>query len=117
MEDMGPPPKSRAKVCAHLRIQGSHRNMKTKFQDFSRIIPELFSIFKGSISLTISQFFIVFAGNGDSETGRTSILSPGYFHYGIDKYQDYRLTESEHRVPLALQRIQRFSHSFLLRSA
>ena len=41
--------------------------MKTKFQDFSRIIPGLFSVFKDSISLTVSQFFNVFAGNGDSK--------------------------------------------------
>ena len=60
--------------------------MKTKFQDFSRIIPGLFSVFKDSISLTFSQFLIVFARNGDSETCRTSFLSPEYFHYGIDKY-------------------------------
>ena len=73
-----------------LLTQGSYRNMKTKFQDFSRIIPGLFSVFKDSISLTFSQFLIVFAGNGDSETGHTSFLSPEYFHYGIDKYRDYR---------------------------
>ena len=29
--------------------QGSYRNMKTKFQDFSRIIPGLLSVFKDSI--------------------------------------------------------------------
>ena len=33
---------------------------------------------------------IVFAGNGDLDIGRTSFLSPEYFHYGIDKYWDYR---------------------------
>ena len=64
--------------------------MKTKFQDFSRIIPGLLSVFKDSISLTFSQFFIVFAGNGDSDIGRTSFLSLEYFHYGVDKYRDYR---------------------------
>ena len=69
--------------------QGSYSNMKTKFQDFSRIIPGLFSVFKDSISLTFCQFLIVFAGNGDSETGRTSFLSLEYFHYGIGKYRDY----------------------------
>ena len=43
---------------------GSYRNMKTKFQDFSRIIPGLFSVFKDSISLTHfnipSDFYTVF---------------------------------------------------------
>ena len=73
-----------------LLTQGSYRNMKTKFQIFSRIIPGLFSVFKDSISLTFSQFLIVFAANGDSETGRTSFLLPEYFHYGIDKYRDYQ---------------------------
>ena len=53
--------------------------MKTKFQDFSRIIPGLFSVLKDSISLTFRQFLIVFAGNGDSEIGRTSFLSLEYF--------------------------------------
>ena len=43
-----------------LRLrQVLYRNMKTKFQDFSRIIPGLFSVFKDSISLTFSQFLIV----------------------------------------------------------
>ena len=60
--------------------QGSYRNMKTKFQDFSRIITGLLSVFKDSISLTFRQFLIVFAGNGDSEIGRISFLSPEYFH-------------------------------------
>ena len=73
----------------NLLHQGSYRNMKTKFQDFSRIIPGLFPGFKDSISLTFRQFFIVFAGNGDSETGHTSFLLPEYFHYGIEKYLDY----------------------------
>ena len=54
------------------------------------IIPGLFSVFKDSILLTFSQFLIVFAGKGDSETGRTLFLSLEYFQYGIDKYRDYR---------------------------
>ena len=70
--------------------QDSYRNMKTKFQDFCRIIPGLFSVFKDSISPTFSKFFIVCAGNGDWEIGCTSFLSPEYFHYDIDKYWDYR---------------------------
>ena len=52
--------------------------------------PGLFSVFKDSITLAFSQFFILFAGSGDSEIGRTSFLSPEHFHYGIDKYRDYR---------------------------
>ena len=76
-------------TAAQIKAQGSHRNMKTKFQDFSRILPGLFSVFKDSISLTFRQFLIVFAGNGDSEIGQTSFLSPEYFHYGTDKYRDY----------------------------
>ena len=69
------------------RFVQKHEN---EFQDFSRIIPRLFSVFKDSISLAFRQFLIVFAGNGDSEIGHTSFLSPEYFHYGIDKYLDYR---------------------------
>ena len=60
--------------------QGLYRNMKTKFQDFSKIIPGLFSVFKDSISLTFSQFSIVFAKNRDSETSCTSFLYLEYFH-------------------------------------
>ena len=40
-------------------VQGSYRNMKTKFQDFSRIILGLLSVFKDSISLTFSQFLLL----------------------------------------------------------
>ena len=36
-------------------MQGSYRNRKTEFQDFSRTIPGLFSFFKDPIS---SQFCI-----------------------------------------------------------
>ena len=94
-----------------------------KFQDFSRIIPGLFLVFKDSIDVvvvnqfwhfiaayelfvlffssvfisctlshvaTFSQFSIDVARNGDSEISCTSFLSPEYFHYGIDKYRDYR---------------------------
>ena len=68
-----------------LAVLTLHR-VRTEFQDFSRIIPALFSVFKDSILLTFRQFFIIFAGNGDSEIGHTSFLSPDYFHYGIDKY-------------------------------
>ena len=62
-------------------------------QKHEKEIPGLFSVFRDSVSLTNSdlltksQFFIVFAGNSDSETVRTSFLSPEYFHYGIDKYR------------------------------
>ena len=81
-------PKTKEK--ADQQLQGSYRNMKTKFQDFSRIIQGLLSVFKDSISHTFSQFFIVFAGNSDLEIGRTSFLAAEYFHNGTDKYQDYR---------------------------
>ena len=68
-----------------------HTKIVTGFvQKHENKIPGLFLVFKDSISLTFMQFLIVFAGNGDSEIGRTSFLSPEYFHYGIDKYQDYR---------------------------
>ena len=53
--------------------------MKTEFQDFSRIIPGLFSVFKDSISLTFRHFLIVFSRNSTSEIGHTSLLSPEYF--------------------------------------
>ena len=36
-------------------IQGSYRNKKMKYKDFSRIIPGLFSVFKDPISLTFAQ--------------------------------------------------------------
>ena len=42
-------------TCDLILIQGLYRNWKTELQDFSRIIPGLFSIFKDSIS---SQFCI-----------------------------------------------------------
>ena len=56
-------------------VQKHENKILGLFQDNSRT----FSVFKDSISLTFSQFFIVFAGNGDSEKGRTSFLSPEYF--------------------------------------
>ena len=43
---------------AHNEFVWFVRDMKTKFQDFSRIIPGLFSVFKDSISLTFSQFLL-----------------------------------------------------------
>ena len=66
-------------------IQKHENEIPGLFQDNSRTF---FSV--DSISLIFSQFLIVFAGNGDSETCHTSFLSPEYFHYGIDKYRDYR---------------------------
>ena len=55
---------------------------------------------------------IVFAGNSDLEIGCTSFLLPEYFHYGIDKYWDYRHTESEHRAPLLFNESSDFHKVF-----
>ena len=76
--------------------QGSYRNMKTKFQDFSRI----FFSFQGLNFIHFKSIFDCFCRKRRlPETGCTSFLSPEYFHRGIDKYRNYRLTESEHRAP------------------
>ena len=100
-----------------IPLQGLYRNMKTKFHDFSRIIPGLFSVFKDSISLTFSQFLIVFAKSrsGESGKGHTLFLTLEYFHYGIDKYRTIGKLNRSIMTHLALQRIQRFLHRFLSR--
>ena len=64
-------------------VQKHEKEIPGLFQGNSRT----FFSFQG---LNFSQFLVVFAGNGDSEIGRTLFLSPEYFHYGIDKYRDYR---------------------------
>ena len=52
------------------------------FQDNSRT----FFSFQGLNFIDFQEILIVFAGNGDLDLGRTSFLSPEYFHYGIDYY-------------------------------
>ena len=64
-------------------IQKHENEIPGLFQDNSRTF---FLVFKDSISLTFRQFLIVFSGNGYSEIGHISFLSPEYFH----QYRDYR---------------------------
>ena len=49
----------------------------------SRTFPGLFFIFQGLNLRNNLHFFV--AGNGETETSHTVD-----FHYGIDKYRDYR---------------------------
>ena len=64
-------------------IQKHENEIPGLFQDNSRT----FSVFKDSISLIFDCFLpeTVFR-----KICRTSFLSLEYFHYGIDKYRDYR---------------------------